>query len=158
MKDLQSKGKNPSDDGGDTVGPVPTGDTEGLLGATVPLSGDDGEEWETAGLEESEEEPSDVDPLIVGRGGHTSSRAAPRKDKEGHELTSGDSDDDVGREGLPGELSDSVDGSSETDRQLKPTRCEAKAHLYWSPVRARSVLRPKTLPRPNTTLSKICKK
>lgn len=60
-------------------------------------------------LKETEEESGRVDAVVVGGGGHARGGQTPCEDEEGHQRSSGDSDDDVGRERLPSKLSNGVD-------------------------------------------------
>jgi hypothetical protein len=46
-------GESGKENGGKTVGTVPGGDTKRLLGSHVPLSGDDREQGQASGLEET---------------------------------------------------------------------------------------------------------
>lgn len=94
------------DDGGDAVGAVPRGDAQGLLGAAVPLRGDDGEERETAGLEEAEEEARGVEGGEVVAGGERGGRDAPAEEERRHQDAVRHLHDEDAREGLPGQLRD----------------------------------------------------
>jgi len=149
-------GEDTGDDSGDSVGSVPGGDSQGLLGSSVPLRGDQAEQRETSSLEQSEEESSDVDVAVVGRCSHASGRDTPAENKDGHEVSSGESDEDECGERLPGELSNSVDRS----RHRVLLSCQSAGWregetLRNSPVKWMSSLNPNTFPKPKTTLSKI---
>ena len=93
-----------SEHGCDSVGSVPDGDSEGLLGPSVPSCGDDGEEGETGGLEETEEESRGEETLEVGGGGETAGGDTPGDDDDRHQNAVRDLDDEPGREGLPCQL------------------------------------------------------
>lgn len=81
----EAVGQGGGDDGGDTVGAVPRGDAQGLLGAPVPLRGDDGEEREAAGLEEAEEEAGGVEGLEVVAGREGRGCDAPAEEERRHQ-------------------------------------------------------------------------
>jgi hypothetical protein len=51
---------------------------------------------------------------MIHRGSHTSLTNSPGKYQKSHQWPRRDSDDQVGREWLPSELSDSMDGSGKT--------------------------------------------
>lgn len=104
MSQAERKGRR--DDGGDTVGAVPRGHAQGLLGATVPLRGDDGEQRETAGLEEAEEEARGEEGLEVMAGRERGGRDAPAEEERRHQDPVRHLDDEDARERLPGQLRD----------------------------------------------------
>ncbi|KAJ0165013.1 hypothetical protein CTA2_12598 [Colletotrichum tanaceti] len=107
----EAVGDGGGEDGGQAVGAVPAGDAHGLLGAAVPLGGDDGEEGQAAGLEEAEEEAGGEQAGVVVAGGHADLGDAPAEDEARHEEAVRHLDDEPGREGLPGELGDGGDGA-----------------------------------------------
>lgn len=69
---------------GQAVAPVPEGDPEGLLLTTVPGGGDEGEEGEARGLEETEEEAAGEDRAVRGGAGETDGGDAPAEDERRH--------------------------------------------------------------------------
>lgn len=102
-------GQSRSDDGSDAIGAVPRGHAQRLLGAAVPLGGDDGEEREAAGLEEAEEEARGEQGREVVAGGEGGGRDAPSQNERGHEEAVRHAHDEDAREGLPGQLRDGRD-------------------------------------------------
>ena len=74
--------------------------------------------------------------MVIGRCGHAGSGSAPSDDEESHERASGNTDEDVGRQGLPCELGDGVNrtgkrilvaNQAEIFRQSKDIACRVSA-------------------------------
>lgn len=113
LNDLQSVRKDTSHDSSKTIRTVPTRHSDRLLGSPIPLRSDDGEERQATSFEQAEEEPRRVDALVTFCRAHAGRRTTPSKDEECHERSRWDSHDEVGREWLPAELGDSVNGTGE---------------------------------------------
>ena len=71
--------------GRDSVGAVPDGDPERLLGSSVPGGGDDGEQRQARRLKETEQEPGREQALEVGRRGESARRNTPADDNHRHQ-------------------------------------------------------------------------
>lgn len=102
-----------SDDGGSTIGAIPRRNAQRLLRSAVPLAGDDAEKRQAPRLEESEEEARGEQVAEVLASSHAGLRDAPAETQRGHEDAWRHLDDEVRREGLPGELRNGGHGADE---------------------------------------------
>lgn len=104
-------GQSRGDDGGRSVGTVPSSDAQRLLSATVPLAGDDREQRQTARLEQAKEKTGRHQPTVIMTGRHTGLSYTPTQHQSRHQDSVRHLDNEPSRERLPRELGYGRDGS-----------------------------------------------
>ena len=97
--------------GGKTVGSVPHGHAKGLFSSAIPLRGNDREERQAGGLEESQQETGRKKTAITVASRHADLSNAPSQHKRRHQNTVRNRDDEPGREGQPDQLGNGGDGA-----------------------------------------------
>lgn len=100
----QTVRKSGRNDGRPAVGSVPSRHTHGLLGATIPLTGDDAKKWQTAGLEQTQEEPGGQQGRETLASTHQGLGDTPAEDQRWHQNPMRHTHNQIHREGLPGQL------------------------------------------------------
>lgn len=116
MKVLTCRAKN----GGQSIGSVPSRDSQRLLSTTIPLTSHDTEQWQGGSFEQTKEKSSNKKRRVVVRRSHACLRRSPTKHKHCHQDTMRDLDDQDRGKWQPTKLGDGSHGSHQ--RVLSPNQ------------------------------------